>query len=70
MFSIDIYIILYDIIFNVFLYPREIKFLRYFLERLFNPLISIRAFRFIVNLKDFPLSTYRDIYLSLEGKES
>ena len=69
MFYIDIYIIFYNIIFNIFLYLREIEFLRYLLKRLFDSLMSTRAFRFIINSKDFSSSSYRDISLSLEDKE-
>ena len=61
--------ILYNIVFNIFLYSREVEFLRYLFKCLFNPLVPTRAFYFIVNFKDFPLSTYKDIYPSLEGKE-
>ena len=69
MFYIDINIIFYNIVFNIFLYPREVKFLGYFLKYLFNSLILARAFYFIVNFKDFSLSTYKNIGPSLEGKE-
>ena len=70
MFCSNINIILSNIIFNIFLYSREIEVIRYFLKYFFNSLIPTRAFYFIVDLKDFILSINRDIDPFLEDKKS
>ena len=70
MFYFNIYIILNNIILDIFLYPREIEVIRYFFKYFLNFLIPTRAFRFIVNFKNLFLSIYRDINLVLESKES
>ena len=56
-------------VFNIFSYSKEIELLRYFFKYLLYPLILFKAFRFVVNFKEFFLSTYRDISPSLKGKE-
>ena len=56
-------------ILNIFLYPKEVEIIKYFLKYLLNSLIPIRAFYFIVNLENLSLSTYRNINLVLESKE-
>ena len=70
MFYFNIDIILSNIILNIFLYFREVEVIRYLFKYLFNSLIPIRAFYFIIDLKDLILSTNRDIDPFLEDKES
>ena len=67
VFYSNINIVSNNIVFNIFLYFREVEVIRYLLKYLFNFLIPIKAFRFIVDLKDLVLDTNWDINLFLEG---
>ena len=69
MFYLNINIISNNIVFNIFLYPREVKVIRYLLKYFLNSLIPTGAFRFIVDLKDLALGTNKNIDPFLEGKE-
>ena len=70
MFCPNIDIISNNIVFNIFLYFREVEVIKYFFKYLFNSLIPIRAFYFIVDFKDLVLGINRDINSFLKGKES
>ena len=58
VFYSNIYIILSDIVFNIFLYPREVEVIRYFLERFLNSLIPAGVFYFVVDPKDLVSGRY------------
>ena len=70
MFYSNIDIIFSNIVLNVFLYFKEVEVIRYFFKYLFNLLIPIRAFYFIVDLKDLILDINRNIDPFLKGKKS
>ena len=55
VFHSNINIVLSNIIFNIFLYPREIEIIRYFLKYLFNSLMPTKAFYFVINFINFIL---------------
>ena len=69
MFYFNIYIILSNIILNIFLYFKEIEVIKYFFKYFLNFLIFTKVFYFIVDLKDFILNTNKNIDSFLEGKE-
>ena len=57
MFYLNIDIISSNIVFNIFLYFREVEIIRYFFKRFLNFLIPIGVFCFVVDLKDLILGT-------------
>ena len=70
VFYFNINIILSNIVFDVFLYSKEIEIIRYFLKYLFNFLIPIRAFYFIINFINFVLGINQNIDPFLKSKET
>ena len=70
MFYPNINIIFNNIVLNIFLYPKEVEVIRYFLKYFLNSLIPTGAFYFIIDLKDLILGTNEDINLFLKSKES